>query len=510
MRKLIVTLVCFLTASPLFAEEPIDLGSRRELFVDDFLIERLAGEAELRLHHPTPHEVALVTDAPWEGTGSGYYTVFRDGDLYRMYYRGWQLDVSQGKLDTSRHPPFSCYAESTDGIHWTKPELGIVEFDGGTENNIIHEGIGTHNFAPFKDTNPNCPPEARYKALAGTKSEGGLFAFQSADGVHWSLMSDQPVITHGAFDSQNLAFWDAVAGKYRAYWRIFTAGVTSRENWQPAGYRAIRTATSPDLLSWTDEADLTYEDSPPEQLYTNQVAPYYRAPHILIGFPTRYIDRGWSDSMRALPDRANRELRASASQRYGTALTEGLIMASRDGVRFKRWNEAFLRPGIGRKGTWQYGQQYIACHVVETESALPDAPPELSLYATEDYWHGEGGKLRRYTLRLDGFISIHAPMKGGEFLSKPLRFAGANLTMNFATSAAGSVRVEIQDLDGAPIDGFALADCAEQFGDEPGRTVTWKQGADVSALAGRPVRLRFVLHDADLYSLKFSEASHGR
>ncbi len=487
------------------AAEPtaIDIGSRRELFVDDFLIDKLTGEAELHMHHPTPREVAIVHDAPWEGSGSGYHTVFQDGDVYRMYYRGLHLDVSKGKLDSGRHKPFTCYAQSKDGVHWQKPELGIVEFNGSKKNNIILEGLGTHNFAPFQDDKPDCPPESCYKALAGLKSDGGLFAFRSADGVHWSLMGKEPVITNGAFDSQNLAFWDATAGKYRAYWRTFTAGVTTAKVWKPAGRRAIRTGTSSDFLHWGEEADLTYVDSPGEHLYTNQVRPYYRAGHLLIGFPTRYLDRGWSDSMRALVDPENRELRASASQRYGTALTEGLLMASRDGVKFKRWNEAFLRPGIERPGTWQYGQQYIAWHVVETASSLPGAPNEMSIYATEGYWHGKGGALRRYTLRLDGFVSIHASMRGGEFLSRPVKFAGSRLTLNFATSAAGSVRVELQDPNGKPLEGFALADCPDHFGDTPERVVTWKNGADVSALNGRPVRLRFQLKDADLYSLRF-------
>ncbi len=483
----------------------IDIGSRRELFVDDFLVEALTGEAQLRLHHPTPREVAIVHDAPWEGSSSGYHTVFQDGDLYRMYHRGSHLDVSKGKLSSGRHKPFYCYAESTNGIHWKKPELGIVEFDGSKKNNIFLEGLGTHNFAPFKDDNPDCPSDARYKALAGIKSEGGLFAFKSADGIHWSLISEKPVITNGAFDSQNLAFWDSTAGKYRAYWRTFTAGVTEQKEWKPSGYRAVRTGTSSDFLHWGDDADLTYVDSPDEHLYTNQVGPYYRAPHILIGFPTRYVERGWSDSMRALPDPENRELRASASLRYGTALTEGLLMASRDRVKFKRWNEAFLRPGIERPGTWQYGHQYIAWHVVETKSSLPGAPNELSLYATEGYWHGKGGTLRRYTLRLDGFVSIHGPMRGGEFLSRPLKFTGSKLALNCATSAAGSVRVEIQDLDGKPHAIFSLADCPPHFGDTIERIVTWKNGTDVGSLAGRPVRLRFELKDADLYSFRFME-----
>lgn len=508
--KCVLKLSLFLLLSVPFtlnAEEnssPIDIGSRREMFVDDHLIESLT-DARRQIHHPTPREIAIVHDAPWEGAGSGYHTVIRDGDLYRMYYRGSKLGVENGKLLLGRE--VYCYAESRDGIQFTKPDLGLHEYEGSKQNNIIWTGVGTHNFAPFIDTRKDCPAESRFKALGGLPSQGGLFAFHSPDGIHWSLLNDQPVVTKGAFDSQNLAFWDQTAGVYRAYFRTFTEGVTTAKEWKPAGYRAIRTATSRDFLMWENEADLTYKDSPVEHLYTNQVAPYFRAPHILIGFPTRYVERGWSDSMRALPERERREERAAAHLRYGTALTEGLLMASRDGVHFERWNEAFLRPGPERPDTWLYGHQYIAWHAVETKSSLTGAANEMSLYASEGSWHGKGNSIRRYTLRLDGFVSVTAPMKGGELITKPLTFAGERLTLNFASSAAGDIRVEIQDGDGMPLGGYALDDCEPVFGDTLDRTVTWKNGGDVSKLAGKPIRLRFVLRDADLFSLKFSEAN---
>jgi len=240
-------------------------------------------------------------------------------------------------------------------------------------------------------------------------------------------------------------------------------------------------------------------------LYTNQVAPYFRAPHIFIGFPTRYIERKWDDSMRALPELEHRRLRSSASQRFGTALTEALFMTSRDGRTFRRWQEAFLRPGIQREGQWQYGDNYIAWHVVETASDMPGAPSELSLYATESYWTGNSNRLRRYTLRIDGFVSIQAPMSGGEWVSKPLIFDGNVLVINFSTSAAGSIQVEIQDESGKALPGYSLSDCAVIYGDELERTVAWKGGADVGRLAGTPVRLRWVLKDADLYSFRFRQ-----
>ena len=500
--RIAVLLIPFAALSAAATDAPIEIDSRRELFVDDHLIESLR-DARRQLHHPTPREIAIVHDAPWEGAGSGYHSVIRDGSLYRMYYRGSALGVENGKLKIGRQ--VSCYAESRDGVEFTKPELGLHEYNGSKKNNIIWTGVGTHNLAPFIDTRVGCPAESRFKALGGLQRQGGLFAFQSADGIHWSLMSDKPVVTKGAFDSQNLVFWDETAGLYRAYFRTFTEGVTTAKVWKPAGYRAIRTATSRDFLAWENEADLTYKNSPVEHMYTNQVAPYFRAPHILIGFPTRYVERGWSDSMRALPKLGRRKQRAAAHLRYGTALTEAQLMASRNGVHFERWNEAFLRPGPQRPDTWLYGQQYIAWHAVETKSSLPGAANEMSLYASEGSWHGKGNAIRRYTMRLDGFVSVNAVLRGGELLTKPLTFAGDKLTLNFATSAAGSIRVEFQDANGKPLPGFTLNDCPPVFGDTLQRTVTWEDGSDVSALAGKSVRLRIELKDADLFSFQFTK-----
>ena len=113
--------------------------------------------------------------------------------------------------------------------------------------------------------------------------------------------------------------------------------------------------------------------------------------------------------------------------------------------------------------------------------------------------------LRRYTLRLDGFVSARAPMSGGELVTKPVAFTGKTLWLNFATSAAGSLQVELQDVSGQPFPGFTLDDCEELFGDTLDRGVTWKAKADLSRLIGHAVRIRFVLRDADLYSFQFRD-----
>ncbi len=500
---------------PPAAAAPLDIGSRRELFVDDYLIERLSGGAELRLHHPEPREIVLVLDAPWEGSGSsGYHSVFRDGEIYRMYYKGWQIsfDVAQKKIRPAASA--MCYAESTDGIHWRKPSLGLIAFKGSKDNNIVMSDSSVPGMkivgglmAVIKDENPAASPDARYKAftVAIQPAPKGMVPFKSADGLNWVLMADKAVITDGAFDNQNVGFWSPAEGKYRAYWRHFLHGDNNTATANPVGVRAIRTATSPDFLHWEKGVDVTYVDSPEEALYTTPIIPYARAPHILMGFPMRYLERDVPTSQQALPEPEHRAMRKSINPRYGTAITEGLFMASRDGVKFKRWNEAFLRPGIERPGTWNYGHQALSWPPVETKSALAGAPDELSFYAPESYWTGESDEVRRYTLRLDGFVSVQAPMKGGELVTKPLRFTGRQLSLNFSSSAAGDVRVEIQDLAGNPLPGYSLADCPPIFGDTIARTVTWKTGSDVSALAGKAVRLRFSMKDADVFSFQFQE-----
>ena len=466
---------------------PVHIGSRLELFVDEYLIHRMEG-AHLVLHRPTPHEVVVTHDNPWEGNSCGYKTVFQDGELYRMYYRGSHVIHTQEGYH-SPHPEVVCYAESEDGIHWTKPELGLIEFEGSKKNNILWEGVGSHNFTPFRDANPDCRPDERYKALGS--GEGGLYAFRSPDGIHWSLMSDKPGITKGAFDSQNLAFWDTVRGEYREYHRDFQDG------------RDIRTGTSSDFRDWSEPVFLNYSPGRVSELYTNQVIPYYRAPHIFLGFPTRYVDRGWTESAKALPEYEYRRIRGAKSQREGTAMTDGMFMVSRDGLNFTVWPESFLRPGLRSKDNWFYGDNYQNWGLVETESHLDDAYNELSIYASEASHQGDSMRWRRYTLRIDGFVSVWAPLSGGELVTRPLVFEGRGLALNYSTSVAGSLRVEIQDDAGTAIEGFALSDATEIYGDELDRVVTWKNGGDVSRLAGMPVRLRFVLGDADLYSFRF-------
>lgn len=481
------------------AAEPIEIGSRLELLVDDHLIDSTRGALRLQLHQPVRREIVFKTDAPWEGNASGYQSVFQDGKLYRMYYRGLHYRHSGPPAQAlPDHPWNLCYAESDDGLHWRRPKLGLCEFNGSRDNNIILtpetlkevRGDPAHS-AVLLDANPDCPADAKYKVIVLGK--GGLYALKSGDGVRFTLMSKEPIITEGAFDSQNLVFWDPLRAEYREYHRGFKDGV-----------RDIMTAASKDILRFPKPQWLDHSGAGAEHLYTNQIQPYYRAPHIFLGFPMRYSDRGWSEPTFDLPGLDERLTRAKSHPRYGTAVTDAVLISSRDGLKFHRWGEAFIRPGPRERHSWVYGDNFVFWGMFETKSSVEDAPNEISLLATESYWEGTYTTVRRYTLRIDGFASARAPLAGGELVTKPVRFEGGNLALNVATSGAGGVQVEIQDLDGKPVPGYALADCPAIFCDRLQKIVRWKgRGGDVRELSGKPVRLRFALKDADLYSFQF-------
>lgn len=445
-----------------------EIDSYWELFVDGAVIESLEGQARLQLHHPVPQEVVLECDRPWEGNTSGYFSVLQDGNSFRMYYRGSGFDKRKQKVP---HGEVTCMAESNDGVHWSRPNLGLFEFGGSKRNNIVWIGEESHDFAPFVDTNPRCDARARYKALG--RSQDGLVAFESPDGIRWRRMQDKPVITEGAFDSLNVAFWDEVLGKYRDYHRGFRDG-----------YRDVMTCESDDFLHWTKPRWLDWGDAPREHLYTNAIRPYFRNPRILLGFPMRFV-----------PDRAK------VPEDPYPALCDNVLIVSRDGLHFKRWLEAFQRPGPQRE-RWVNRNNMPAWGLLVTRSALPGCPDEISFYSVEGYYlPNQTARVRRFTLRIDGFVSVNAPYSGGEVLTKPLTLQGGRLQINYSTSAVGSVKVEVTDPRGNPIRGFAAPDCVEMYGDEVGADVRWKAG-DIRSLRGKPVRLRFLLRDADLYAFR--------
>jgi len=458
-------------------DEPVHLGTRRELFVDDLLLGQLDG-TRLKLHNP--HRLRHVPARPF----GHYATVLQDKDKLRLYYRGDKVPGAHWRNGWGKYHEgeVTLYAESNDrGIHWTEPNLAIHDVPQIPKGNVVVDMsddtfLVTHNFTPFIDTREGVADNARYKALGGGKypaanwggwktaderdkllkqyGPGGLKAFASADGIHWRLLRKEPVIAEslGSFDSQNGAFWSPAEQQYVCYFR-----------WFDQGRRAIRRATSKDFLNWSDPVDMQANE-PGEHLYTSCTQPYFRAPHIYLAFPTRF-------------------------QAREGAITDIVLMATRPGSdRYHRhFKEAFIRPGLGPRG-WGNRANYITLNAVQT------SPTELSLFMY-------GGA--HYVLRLDGFVSIHAGYETGEFITKPLTFSGHQLELNYSTAGAGQLRVELQDEAGKPFPGFTLDDCKPIKGDAIAGVVQWQDQTDLSALAGKVVRIRFAMNEADLYSLRF-------
>ena len=447
----------------------IDIGARRELFVDDYLIESMQ-DVRLDLKHPERREVAFTCDAPWEDSVAGFYSVLQDGGEIRLYYRS-------AITDWNNEDNTQCYAlaVSTDGgLSFARPELGLVEFNGSRANNLLQAG-GVPQIPPaFLDTNPACPPDERYKGLTARWQE--LYVQGSPDGLHWRPLHDVPVKMTGTFDTINTAFWDTVAGCYRSYTRYFVNmnAETTAENvlgGKPTVVRAIQCSTSPDFIHWTPPAPLRYRDSENTlQLYTNSVIPCPGAEHIYLGFPNRYVQE-----------------RKPVPEHPYHGVNDALFMASRDGVTWTRYLEAWMRPGLDPRN-WTDRNNYPTWGMVET------SPTEWSMFISEHYRQPDAPCLmRRLSIRPHGFVSLRAGYFGGEVVTRPFTFTGKELRLNYSTSAIGSVQVEVQDQHGK-----VLVPLSEpRYGD-----YLDTPAADLSGFIGKPIRLRFLLKDADLYAMR--------
>lgn len=459
-------------------ESVIELGNRREIFVDRYLIEKLEG-AEIEIHHPVDEGSVLKFDNPWEGQFSGYCTIIKDGDVYRAYYRG----IPEAGKDASMME-MTCYAESRDGITWTKPNLGFYTINDTKQNNVILANAApvTHNFSPFLDTNPKAKAQEKYKALGGTE-KSGLVAYVSADGIRWKKLREGPVFKKGVFDSQNVSFWSESEGKYLCYFRTWTQGGYK-------GYRSVSRTTSDDFINWSEPVPMTFGDTPYEHLYTQQTSPYFRAPHIYLAIGARFMPK-----RKVVPDEMAAQLQINP--KYYNDCSDAILMSSRGGSNYDRlFMESFIRPGIGLKN-WVSRSNYPALNVVQT------GPDEMSIYVNQDYAQPTA-HLHRYSLRLDGLASLSADFKGGEMITKPITFSGKELEINFSTSAAGEILIALEDEKGTEVPGFGMDDCDLLIGNEISRTVSWNGNTDVGKLTGKVVRMRIRLKDADLFSFTFT------
>ena len=237
--------------------QPINIGSRRELFIDDYLIAAMR-DVRLDLKKPERRE-AFAFDAPWEDNVAAPDSVVVDKDIVRLYYRA-AIDDLRDEVGST----VTALLESTDGGRsFVRPKLGLYEFKGSRDNNIIGRGLANSGTPPpvFIDRNPDCKINERYKGLEGVPGSNiyncRLFAKCSADGIHWRFMQDEPLVYPGIFDTINTGFWDSIAGCYRSYTRDYRIREARGAKFN---VRIIQSATSSDFIHWTRPVDNRYAD----------------------------------------------------------------------------------------------------------------------------------------------------------------------------------------------------------------------------------------------------------
>ena len=478
--------------------KPLHLGNARELFWDDYLINTSRTSAVRKQHPPRMEEVSLELSMPWEGDGCDYFCTVKEDDIYRMYYLAWQMsdpDLTEHTQDAIK----VCCIESRDGIHWERPDLGIVSFQGSTHNNILldENDAKFDNFVVFLDTNPDCPPEERFKATARAEFKDNpdktptLYCYTSEDGYHFKLgwkMTDK-----GLFDSMNIAFWSPEKNQYLCYLRGFHD--IPGNDWN-AGIRDIRFMTSSDFKTWSDPVMVDFGDKEDIPLYTNTVFRYPRAPQMMVGIPVRYMERrGWNDNFEQMTGAELRKKRMRIHPRYGLTVTDCVLMLSRDGLHWDRQDEAWLTPGVERDFNWIYGDCYATPGFIQTPSRLPGAPDELSFYCDEWHWSQKPAHLQRYSIRQDGLFSYRADYAPKTLVTKPIFYEGGELSLNFSTSVRGSVYVTMTD-------GLKELHSCELFGDTLDRRVRFD--GEPTEFLGKEIVLEFTMRDADLYSMQFS------
>ena len=442
-----------------------------ELFVDGAVLERMRGGAGLRLNKPVAKEIAATCEKPWEWQ-LGYPSVVPDGKGgYFLYYRG--MGSSRTVLKDECEKQVTCVNHSKDGVRFERVDTGFA-WEGHRDTNIVYAGFVCHNFTPFYDTNPRCLPSERFKALGGVSdgtATGGLYALASEDGIRWRLMCEKPIFTDGAFDSQNVAFYDAVLGKYRMYSRYWSAnGLGAHEHY--GGFRAIQSCVSDDFLHWGNVVANDYGEEITEHFYTNATIPCPGAEHILLSFPNRFMEQ---------------RKRLAAYEKTGVSDT--VFMTSRDGVTWtRRFRESWLRPGLD-DANWTDRNMMVGAGIAQT----PDG--NYSLFCTEHNC-AEDNRIRRLAIRKNGFVSLSAGWEAGAAATRPFLYEGGDLRLNVATSAAGSVKAWLTDADGEAM--FVAPDIATAlYGDALDEPYPLATGA---RLVGKRVRLCFELKDADVYS----------
>lgn len=485
------------------------LDTRRQLFIDDLFLDHADGVA-LCVNPPVQHEEpVLVSDRPWEACGiGGYNTVIREADgRFRMWY-GACMYLGLPREGAIR----LCYAESADGLRWEKPSLGLLPFRGSVDNNIVApllENQSQQGATVYRDE--RAPEQERYRLwtkFRPTDAEmeagvgAGLYAMHSPDGLNWTVYPGQPNPRHQMCDTQNMFFWDDRLNLYVGYTRVRETQMIDEAAGGGRGrYRAIGRITSPDFRTWSDtevvlEADETDLAIPlPEEkttirpsldFYTSCAMKHDDAQDVYLMFPSVYYH--WQDD--EFP-----------------ATMDVQMLTSRDGLSWRRAGDRrpFLRHGFD--GTASNGMLFA------NPWLIPVGTEHWLYYKATARRHGDAGDapggIFRASMRRDGFISVDAGYRGGEFTTPAMTLDGHRLEVNCDGSAAGWLKIEVQSPEGAPLPGFSFAEANAVLGNGLRKPVTWKGHRDLAPLARRALRLRVVMRDMKLYSFRVSGEADG-
>ncbi len=496
----------------------LNIGNRRECFFDDYLLDKAHTTATLQLHKPVRNRVLLELDRPWEGPQVYFPCMVWAKDKWQMYYV-----CQHGSIR------YVGYAESRDGLHWERPDLGLVEFAGSRHNNLVlgeeqfsaFEFEGFDNMSVIYDENPHCPEDERYKMTCMWYGHAALIMLMSADGIHFT--KSRVLTDDGAFDSANRIVWSPAHNKYFCYFRgehdqapggdvmdrSFTDAVartlydTERFLMREPGdgtasfVRDVRVMSSEDGVHWTPQ-QLIKTTGRDYQLYTNGVFPYPRAPHLLIALPMRYVERkDWTPAYEELCGTQSRRQRMEKMARFGLAISDGLFMCSRDGVQFTKYDEALLPPPPENPEAFVYGDGQAAPALLEVPSAIPGAESEYMILIRENFRSVTSpNKFVGYTLRKDGFVSLHAGGEPLQAVTKEFIYDGTQLYANMATSARGSVYFTLSD-------GQETYTSYEMFGNATDKRIRFPDEEAVARLSGKPVVLTVQMMDSDLYAIRF-------
>lgn len=489
-------------------DQAIEISSRKQLFIDTAWIARQEGIA-LTLNPPRKAEMVLLPETPIESQCISCSRIVRMGEAWWMYYTAIPLgsfDYDPAKKDGSGY--MICLATSEDGLIWKRKNVNLYTIQGLRDNNVVmpqtygdilcdpnvSDGYPYWFLANLKETSV-------WKEGDGLQFHSGLYLLKSRDGIHWVRHPGQALPFY--MDSNNECFYDRRLKRYVAYLRSWVPGKTrcvsrlefdalTQLPWPHAPFDPQRQRLMINTLIDEIPVVMTAEagDPPGMDLYTACVHPYDEADNVYLAFPSRYRHYDGYDSH-------GRDLRG---QHENDGVLDVALAVSRDGVRWTRFPQPYV--GLGLLGQRDDANLYMGTGMIRHGDELWQycACPSRRAYLRQE---GGAGGIRRLVQRLDGFVSADAGPAGGELVTPVFRFAGQRLRLNLDCGAMGEAWVEMRDDQDQPISGFTLAESVSVDRNGVAQEVWWVGGPDVSALAGRSVRLRIKLRSAKLYAFQF-------